>query len=319
MIKFNKTEINDSRTPEGIISSHFSLFKATLLYEKEIDLDDFITQNMQIISDKYLLNIYNSHEDLVSKLLKQLNQRSIIIEAFFYKNNGIQMFFNWFNSMSYHSQLELLHNSFREVFESTGYSDNLTTRQKLLLCPELSDICALIANDALLLFELFNKVSFKRENAYSPNEDENVYTIENLETILKVILEESADKNNNILDQSYELHFTEHLKFASIKDIKKGYKEYKERDIKDIIKWILEKEKEYYIFHPAIIRLEWILEDVLISKFKNDKKEIYDQLEKKRDNFSKFETWFLIYRSRILQLFVMNLIEKCIYECTWIN
>lgn len=319
MSKFSETNVSNLNSPEDIISSHFEVFKDSLLYSEDIDLENIINKYKQKITDKYLLDIYNTQEEYIPKLLSQFNQRSIIIEGFFFKSNGIQLFFNWFNSMPFKNQLELLHDSFTEIFEhKEGFLNMLTIRQKLLVCPELSDLCALIMNDSLLLFELFNKISFKRENAFTPNE-ENVNNQENLETILKIILKESTDKN--LSNESYDLHLTKDMKFVYIEDIKTAYEEMikKDKDIKEIVLWILEKEREYYFFLPAILYLEWILEETLILSLKKDKKEIYDEVVKKRDNFTKFETWFLIYRTRILQLFVMNLVETCIYECSWAN
>jgi hypothetical protein len=81
-----------------------------------------------------------------------------------------------------------------------------------------------------------------------------------------------------------------------------------------LFEWFEQKKAEYFPSISAHIYLEWERENALIARFCHDSK-LQKRMMKKRGTLQDFELPYLLFRTRVLQLFVLTLVHKCLAEC----
>jgi hypothetical protein len=178
----------------------------------------------------------------------------------------MKKFLNWFLSMLKVNRIKLLSACANEfIHKSFILNEVINARQRELLVPELSDANLLTKDDGQLMFELFIKGALGPLSSISLVLLASVALTMNLgrENVFETPI--NGFEDTIISDDIAEV--SETAAGPIVGDLGTQFAEVcaSTTDVKVLVEWIHAKEVEYKYYVPAIIYLEWLLEETLLK------------------------------------------------------
>lgn len=199
----------------------------------------------------------------------------------------------------------MLHSSRVELFAAASaefintehpLKDSISYRQAQLLLPELSDPFLLARDECLLLFETAIRTAMGRENSFP-----------------------KITPPSGAMDVDSGDFFKDSLVSSSV--VQQLHQQYlglrsNGAALEAVLSWIKQQQDLYEMYVPALVYLEWAVEDAVIDLAPHlfTASQLAAVNQRRFATFAEFEEPLLLFRSRVLQLFLLSLIEKCLIE-----
>jgi hypothetical protein len=233
----------------------------------------------------------------------QLQDRRQVISEFVHQHGGMKRFLNWMATMLPASRVELVSTCAAEfILSEHPLKDVTSDRQAHLLVPELSDPFLLVKDDCLLLFEMSIRAAMGRDNLFP-----------------KVNTATSSDQERAFSDEEKEFFKDSVTLSPVVLELHRHYRSLRADpgvSINAIYDWLKVEQDRFEMYVPALLYLEWAAEDATIDLCPNLFSASQQQFVKERrfGSFAEFEEPLLMFRTRVIQLFILSLVEKCLLE-----
>lgn len=191
------------------------------------------------------------------------------------------------------------------ISESASFTDPfwdlINEHQLSNITPEFVDLNLLLDDNFSLLFEVFEKVSLGKENEFKP-----LYIHQ---FVKNGILKELNLPSNYLVVDYLKDEFSKFNNSISSSSSSSS----KSKLFQELIVWISNQQRLFWLYPPAFFYLEYCLEQIFIS-YSNFINEGQKKIIQKKLNYVNFESNFKLQRTRNIQLIIIKLIEKCMRE-----
>lgn len=261
----------------------------------------------------------------VSIVSQQAHNRRQLIEDFVHnRHEGMKLLLNWLESMApvtrnelfAHVREELLNTIFGNIPDSLNlHFDYYLHRDEIVhCCPELLDLAKLGNDDCAVLFDTMIKISLGKENLFSSTFEQDTLKVTQrhyaklMHEVFSAVTARAAINSNsaanNNVNQNNENGAETPVTWALTP-----------QDDVQIWNWLEKAKNRSFPSISAHIYLSWERDTFLIRKFAGEDPRLLQAIAQRRGTLQDYELPYLLFRSRALQLLVLQLIHICLNEC----
>lgn len=251
----------------------------------------------------------------VSIVSQQAHNRRQLIEDFVHnRHEGMKLLLNWLESMPpatrtelfEHVREELLNTIFGNIPDSLNlHFDYYLHRAEIVhCCPELLDLAKLGNEDCAVLFDTMIKISLGKENLFSSTfEQESLkVTQRHYAKLLHDVFSAVTQRTSHVLNSENGAETPVTWTLTPQDDVQ-------------IWNWLEKAKNRSFPSISAHIYLSWERDTFLIRKFASEDPRLLQTIAQRRGTLQDYELPYLLFRSRALQLLVLQLIHICLNEC----